>query len=248
MRTGHNKLLFSDLGKLDACTSPTCYQNKVDAHVAKTIAAKPKLVQISTAYGQQKEGSATLPRNKYVEILPEKVTIKEEFTRAEFKTCKYTAEAIISEGIDKGQLRKVCTEPTCPVHHPKPRPQKVADDAKWKAEQEKQRREAAIANTTGIRILAAVSAAVPVRLMKRDLLFILERLASLLDENRLAVIAKQHGIKKAKDSDSIGKLFAASSSPCRRRCAWPSPGRDNNCPCSDSAEYGTSAPRCCHRV
>lgn len=209
MRTGHNKLLFSDLGKLDACTSPTCYQNKVDAHVAKTIAAKPKLVQISTAYGQQKEGSATLPRNKYVEILPEKVTIKEEFTRAEFKTCKYTAEAIISEGIDKGQLRKVCTEPTCPVHHPKPRPQKVADDAKWKAEQEKQRREAAIANTTGIRILAAVSAAVPVRLMKRDLLFILERLASLLDENRLAVIAKQHGIKKAKDSDSIGKLFAA---------------------------------------
>jgi hypothetical protein len=31
----------------------------------------------------------------------------------------------------------------------------------------------------------------------------------LLDENRLAVVARQHGIKKAKDSDSIGKLFAA---------------------------------------
>src|SRR6202045_3079029 len=46
-RTGHNKLLFSDLGKLDACTSPSCYQAKVDAHVAKTIAAKPTLVQIS---------------------------------------------------------------------------------------------------------------------------------------------------------------------------------------------------------
>lgn len=36
-----------------------------------------------------------------------------------------------------------------------------------------------------------------------------ERLASLLDENSLSVIARQHGIKKAKDSDSIGKLFAA---------------------------------------
>jgi ParB family chromosome partitioning protein len=45
--------------------------------------------------------------------------------------------------------------------------------------------------------------------MKRDLLFVVERLASLLDENRLAVVARQHGIKKAKDSDSIGKLFAA---------------------------------------
>jgi ParB family transcriptional regulator, chromosome partitioning protein len=30
----------------------------------------------------------------------------------------------------------------------------------------------------------------------------------LLDENRVTVVARQHGIKKAKDSDSIGKLFA----------------------------------------
>ena len=207
-RTGHNKLLFLEMGKQDACTDPTCYHAKVDAHVAKAIAAKPKLVQISTAYGQQKEGSSTLPRNKYTEVRPEKPTTKEEATRPEFKTCQHTTEAIVSEGIDKGELRKVCTESTCPVHHPKPRPQKVADDAKWKAEQEKQRREAAIANTTGIRILAAITAAVPVRLMKRDLLFVVERLASLLDENPLAVVAKQHGIKKAKDSDSIGKLFA----------------------------------------
>jgi hypothetical protein len=34
-------------------------------------------------------------------------------------------------------------------------------------------------------------------------------MASLLDENRLAVVARQHGIKKSKDSDSIRKLFAA---------------------------------------
>ena len=208
-RTGHNKLLFSDLGKLDACTSPTCYQAKVDAHVAKTITAKPTLVQISRAHGQQKEGSATLPRNKYTEIRPDKPTTKEQATRPEFKTCKHTTEAIISEGIDKGELCKVCTEPTCPVHHPKSRSQKVADDPKWKSEQEKQRRETAIANTTGIRTLAAITAAVPVRLMKRDLLFVAERLASLLDENRLAIVAKQYGIKKAKDSDSLGKLFAA---------------------------------------
>jgi ParB family transcriptional regulator, chromosome partitioning protein len=31
----------------------------------------------------------------------------------------------------------------------------------------------------------------------------------MLDENRLAMVAKQRGIKKAKDSDSIGKLFVA---------------------------------------
>jgi ParB family chromosome partitioning protein len=208
-RTGHNKLLFSDLGKLDACTAPSCYAAKVEAHVKATIAAKPKLVQISTAYGQQKEGSPTLPRNKYTEIRPDKATTKEQAARPEFKICKYTTEAIVSEGHDKGELRKVCTEPTCPVHHPKPRSQKVAGDPKWKAEQEKQRREQAIANTIGIRTLAAISAAVPVRLMKRDLLFVAERLASLLDENRLVIIARQYGIKRTKDSDSLGKLFAA---------------------------------------
>jgi ParB family chromosome partitioning protein len=209
LRTGHNKLLFSELGKLDACTAPTCYQVKVDAHIAKTIAAKPKLVQISTAYGQQKEGSATLPRNKYTEIRTEKPATKEEAARPEYKTCKYTTEAIVSEGIDKGELRKVCTEPTCPVHHSKPRAQKVADDGKWKTEQEKQRRETAIANITGIRILAAISAAVPVRLMKRDLLFVVERLAATLDERRLEVVARNRSIKKAKDSDSISKLLSA---------------------------------------
>ena len=208
-RTGHNKLLFSDLGKSDACTDPNCYHAKVDAHVAKSVAAKPGLVQISTAYGQQKEGSATLPRNKYTEIRPEKPTTKEEAMRPEFKTCKYTTAAIVSDGIDKGEIRKVCTEASCPVHHPKKRPQQIAEDAKWKVEQEKRRKEQAIANTIGLRTLAAITAVVPVRLMKRDLLFVVERLASLLDENRLALVARQHGIKKVNDSDSMMKLFAA---------------------------------------
>ena len=45
--------------------------------------------------------------------------------------------------------------------------------------------------------------------MKRDLLFVVERLASLLDENRLSIVARRYGIKKTKDTDSLGKLFAA---------------------------------------
>jgi ParB family transcriptional regulator, chromosome partitioning protein len=219
LRTGHNKLLFSELGKLDACTAPTCYQAKVDAHIAKSIAAKPKLVQISTAYRQQNEGSV-LPRNKYTEIRTEKPATKEEAARPEFKTCKYTTEAIVSEGVDKGEIRKVCTEPTCPVHHSKPRAQKVADDGKWKAEQEKERREAAIANTTGLRILAAISAAVPVRLMKRDLLFVVERLAATLDERRLEVVAVLSIRVKARKSGADVEPTLRSISESRK-CTGP---------------------------
>ena len=206
-RTGHNKLLFSDLGKQDACTDPTCYQNKVNAHVAQTIAAKPQLIQISTAYGMQKEGSPVVPRNKYTEV--RKPASKEEAKRPEFKVCKFTTEAIITEGSGVGTLHKVCANPSCPVHHPKAKPQEAADDAKWKAEQEKQRKEQAIANTTGLRVLAAVSAAVPVRLMKRDLLFILEKLVSLMDERRIEALARQHGIRQKRDDGGIAKTFVA---------------------------------------
>jgi ParB family chromosome partitioning protein len=180
---------------------------KVDAHVRQTLAAKPKLVQISTAYGTPKDGSAVVPRNKYVEIRSEKPTNPKQRDWPEYKTCKFTTEAIVTEGNEKGELRKVCANPDCPIHHA--RKQKPAHDAQFKVEQEKRRREEAIANATGLRVLSAISAAVPVRLMKRDLLFLAERMVNLLDENRAAILAKQHGIKKTKENDSIGKLFAA---------------------------------------
>ena len=119
---------------------------------------------------QQKEGSPVLPRNKYTAIRDDKPKSKDEAKRPEFKVCKFTTEAIITEGSDVGTIHKVCANPSCPVHHPKQ--QTSRDDEKWKAEQEKQRKEQAIANTTGLRVLAAIGAAVPVRLLKRDLLFI----------------------------------------------------------------------------
>ena len=42
-RTGFNTLLFPEIHS-DACSSPDCYENKVNVFVAKTIVAKPKLV------------------------------------------------------------------------------------------------------------------------------------------------------------------------------------------------------------
>lgn len=204
-RTGHNKLLFSDLGKQDACTDPACYQSKVSAHVAQAIAAKPQLVQISTAYGTQKEGSPVVPRNKYTEI--HKPTSKDDAKRPEFKVCKFAADAIITEGSGIGTVQKVCANPACPVHHPKQKASR--EDDNWKAEQEKQRKEQAIANATGLRVLAAVSAVVPVRLMKRDLLFILEKLVALMDEHRIETLARQHGIRQKRDDGGLAKTFAA---------------------------------------
>jgi ParB family transcriptional regulator, chromosome partitioning protein len=208
-RTGHNKLLFGDdLGRQgDRCTDPGCYAAKVSAHVAKSIATKPELVQISTAYGGQKEGSPVLPRNKYTAIRDDKPNSKDNAKRPEFKVCKFTTEAIITEGSDVGTIHKICANPSCPVHHPKQPTNR--NDEKWKAEQEKQRKEQAIANTTDLRVLATIGAAVPVRLMKRDLLFILEKLVGIMDENRVEMLARQHGIRQKRDDGGMAKTFAA---------------------------------------
>ncbi len=208
-RTGHNKLLFGDdLGRQgDRCTDPGCYAAKVTAHVASAIAAKPELVQISTAYGGQKEDSPVLPRNKYTAIRDDKPKSKDDAKRPEYKVCKFTTEAIITEGSDLGTIHKVCANPSCPVHHPKQ--QTSRNDEKWKAEQDKQRKEQAIANASGLRVLAAIGDAVPVRLVKRDLLFILEKLVSIMDENRVEMLARQHGIRQKRDDGGMAKTFAA---------------------------------------
>jgi ParB family chromosome partitioning protein len=104
-------------------------------------------------------------------------------------------------------VHKVCTNPTCPVHHPQP--QTNRDNAKQKAEQEKERKEQAIANTTAVRVLKAIGDAVPVRLMKRDLLFVLMQTSPLLGEGQLQTLARQHGIRKGRETDILDKLFAA---------------------------------------
>ncbi len=210
-RTGHNKLLFGDdLGKQgDRCTDPACYQSKLAAHVARTVAAKPEIVQISTAYGGQKEGSPVLPRNKYTAIRHDKPKSKDDAKRPEFKACKFTTEAIITEGTDVGTIHKVCANPACPVHHSKQQNGRGVSDGQFKAEQEKRRREEAMANVTGLRVLSAIGAAVPVRLMKRDLLFIVEKLTGLMDENRLTMLARQHGIRQNRDDGGMTKTLAA---------------------------------------
>jgi ParB family chromosome partitioning protein len=45
--------------------------------------------------------------------------------------------------------------------------------------------------------------------MKRDLLFIVGGLSAMLDERKVAVLTRQHGMGKPKDSDVPSKLLAA---------------------------------------
>jgi ParB family chromosome partitioning protein len=143
-------------------------------------------VQIRTACIKPQEGSAIVPRRRFVAIRDDKPKSIENAQRREFKTCRYTAETIVADGEGKGTTQKVCTSPGCPVHHPKRQLAKA--DAAFKAQQEKQRREKAMAQPTEPRVLKAIGDAIPVLLMKRDLLFILEQLIARLDGRRQAIM------------------------------------------------------------
>ena len=209
-RTGHNKLLFGDdLGRQgDRCTDPNCYAAKVSAHVAQTVAAKPELVQISTAYGAQKDGSPVLPRNRYTAIRDGQAEVerRREAARVQGVQVHHRGHRHRRRG-RWHHPQSVCQSVLPPIHHPKQSTSR--NDEKWKAEQDKQRKEQAIASTTGLRVLAAVSAAVPARLLKRDLLFILEKLVNVMDENRVEMLARQHGIRQKRDDGGIGKTLTA---------------------------------------
>ncbi len=102
-------------------------------------------------------------------------------------------------------MRKICANPECSIHHPKNATNRRDDT--WKAEQEKRRRDEAIATMAGLRVLAAIAEAVPVRLMKRDLLVTVERLLLLLDERRLEIIGLGRGIR-AKKEENIGAMLS----------------------------------------
>ena len=154
------------------------------------------------------EGTSRIPRNKYV-LLHDGKPEKHQRDWPEYKTCKHMAEAIVTEGTERGELRRVCADPDCPVHHAKRKQQGTRADVAFRAEQDKRRREEALAQATGLRVLKAIGDAVPVRLMKRDLLFLAERLAATLDERKLAVLIRLHGIGKPKDGEQPAKLLAA---------------------------------------
>ena len=59
-----------------------------------------------------------------------------------------------------------------------------------------------------MRVLQTIVATVPVRLMKRDFLFIAEQMLPLLDDKRLEMVARNRGIR-AKEGESAAKLLAA---------------------------------------
>ena len=116
-RSGYNTSLFSDVTGGDQCLDGTCYHIKLNEHVRREVLARPELVQIETAFRNPKERQPeALSRNEYTVVdVP-----KDENEDSEPVTpCEASKTAIVVYGEGAGTTRTVCTDPDCPVHHPR---------------------------------------------------------------------------------------------------------------------------------
>lgn len=204
-RTGFNKLLFGDIAQKDSCSDPNCFRAKLDAHVARVLEKKPQLVQISSAWNTR-EG-APLGRNRYVELQIKKSKTNGSATKQPSvqKPCEKMADAIVTDGGNRGQVVKVCADPNCRVHHAdKPSPQQLQRD---RVQDRKRIEKEKIAITARHRILATILERVSVPLKKTDLLTVAQHVISSVPYNRLPLIAKRHKLEIEQSSASPVELL-----------------------------------------
>lgn len=198
-RTGYNKLLFADVRK-DSCTDPQCFRSKIDAHVSKTLEAKPQLVQISSAWNTR-EG-APLGRNRYMELELKKAKTNGTGSKVapHQKPCEKMIEAVVMDGGRRGELVKVCADLSCRVHHPDtPSAEQIA---KERAEERRRIQKNKQAITTRHYVLAKVLERVSAPLKKADLLTLAQYTITSLSYNQVPALAKRHKIDTAKTSKS----------------------------------------------
>ena len=172
----------------------------------KTLETKPQLIQISAAWNTR-EG-APLGRNQYVELEIKKPKAKGASTKLSAcqKPCEKMAEAIVMDGGKRGQVVKVCADPTCRVHHPNtPSPQQVERE---RAEERKRIEKEKLAITTRHRILATILQRASAPLKKADLLAVAEYLIGHLSYSQVPTLAKRHKVEAKKDSASAQELLA----------------------------------------
>lgn len=113
---------------------------------------------------------APLGRNRYVELQIKKAKTNGSAAKqsAVQKSCDQMTDAIVMDGGSRGQIVKVCADPTCKIHYgDTPSPQQLQRD---RALERKRIEKEKIAITARHRILAAIWERVSVPLKKADLL------------------------------------------------------------------------------
>jgi hypothetical protein len=150
--------------------------------VSKTLETKPQLVQISAAWNSR-EG-APLGKSRYVELEIKKAKSNGTGSKVapQQNPCQKMTEAVVMDGGRRGELVKVCADPSCRVHHPDtPSLEQVA---KERAEERRRIEKSKLAITIRHCVLAKVLERVAAPLKKADLLTVVQYTIGHLSYNQ----------------------------------------------------------------
>jgi len=195
-RTGFNTLLFSEVRE-DSCADAECFNRKLDAHITQRVSKMPNLVQISENYNTTGE-TPILPRRNYVEVVTRK-SKKGREARPEEKLCGHLTPAIHADGVDKGQLVKVCADATCKIHFGD-RQQEEKQRLQWKAEKTTANRKAKETLAFRHRLLADVLKRVKPQFGTEELRMVAQFVLRSLSHDLTCRLAKRHGLQNPKDA------------------------------------------------
>ncbi len=165
-RTGANTVLFDDFAHDDRCLDASCFQAKVNAHIARQKENTVGLVQITRAYYSNNKGEKVLTRSEYTVIEPK----AEQEGETPKQQCSQATPAIVVEGPgQRGELVQVCTDPECEVHgKPDHRAEQEAAtrerEEQWKRQQQQRQKN----QESNRRLLDAVLQNVPKILTRAD--------------------------------------------------------------------------------
>jgi ParB family chromosome partitioning protein len=164
--------------------------------VSKTLETKPQLVQISSAWSTRED--APLGKNRYVELEIKKAKTNGTGSKVapQQKPCEKMTEAVVMDGGRRGEVVKVCADPSCRVHHPDtPSGEQVA---KERAEERKRIEKSKQAITVRHCVLAKVLERVVAPMKKADLLTVAQYTIGHLSYNQVPVLAKRHRVETSK--------------------------------------------------
>ena len=194
-RTGFNTLLFSEV-KDDSCSDAGCFNRKLDAHIAQRIEKMPNLVLISEKYTIAGE-TPIVPRRNYVEVVSRNAKKGKE-ARPEQRLCDHLKPAVYADGMEKGQLVKVCADRTCKVHF-REQQQEDKQRLQFKAEKTAATRKAKQTISFRHRLVADVLKRVKPQFGTEQMRMVACFALRSLSHELVCRLAKRHGLQNPKD-------------------------------------------------
>jgi ParB family chromosome partitioning protein len=190
-RTGFVPALFPDIKDKDTCTDRACYENKIQAHIEKTIAKAEKkrqdLARVSASWNC--DDKSVLTQRDY------------HLIEGKEDACEHSRKGIVVDGYGgRGRIIEICTDPECKVHAKAAQSTGSSDwEKKQKEAEARRKKEAAIRQ----RIFEAIAVkAKDEPWDRRDWELLANTLLDLLGPDKLKIIADFHGWQGDKQTDS----------------------------------------------